>query len=86
LERQAFLTFKGNEMSSEGKFWVSIWSAAFVFIAVLVALSVSYNYNRLELLAKSPNPVALACAEYSASQSVQNLSVCQMYFNSIKGQ
>jgi anti-sigma-K factor RskA len=80
LERQAF-KLKGNEMDSNGKFWVSLWSAAFVFIAVLAALAVSYNHNRLELLAKSPNPVALACANQSASQSV-----CQMYFNSIKGQ
>ena len=73
-------------MDSNGKFWVSIWSIVVVFLSFLWWVGWNHTYNRLELLSKAPNPVALACAEGSNTQAVQNLSVCQMYFNSIKGQ
>jgi hypothetical protein len=73
-------------MDSVGKFWFSLWSSVFVFLFVMTLVIAVTHHNRLELLAKAPNPVALACAENSVYQSVQNLSVCQMYFNSIKGQ
>jgi hypothetical protein len=71
-------------MTSDDKFWLSLWGAAFATIVVLTTIGVLHNVHRIETLSKAVDPVGLTCADDVNSHYA--LPMCQLYFQSKKGQ
>ena len=61
---------------SENKFWLTIWLGAMVSVVIIVLLFCTYYTGKNEMITKSTDPIATACA-MNISDPVQYTTLCQ---------
>jgi hypothetical protein len=61
---------------NDNKFWLTIWLSAFVTVTLVVLFACTYYSGKNDLIAKSSDPIATACA-MDITSPVQYTIFCQ---------